>query len=181
MVGLPQLLLGHKSPVIPIGVYWVSMPAEGPAKSQQDQDHVNSVFWLGGYCPSQVHPSRPHNLIRSTTLMFFIGWVMEYNENGHTYGKLVIVISSFITHNVPAHASHFMQSFLSKHLITQVTQPPYSPEFAPCDFWLFPKLKSSSKGKRFQTTDEIQENMTGQRMAITTKDSAECFEQWKRY
>ena len=42
--------------------------------------------------------------------------------------------------------------------ITQVTQPPYSPDLAPCDFWLFPKLKSPFKGKIFQTIDEIQEN-----------------------
>ena len=48
--------------------------------------------------------------------------------------------------------------------ITQVTQHPYSPDLVPCDFWLFPKLKSPLKGKRFQTIDEIQENMTGQLM-----------------
>ena len=44
------------------------------------------------------------------------------------------------------------------HQITQVT-PPYSPDVVPCDFWLFPKLKSPLKGKRFQTVDEIQENI----------------------
>ena len=59
-----------------------------------------------------------------------------------------------------------MQSFLVKHLITQVTQPPYNPDLAPCDFCLFPKLKSPLKGKRFQTIDEIQENMTGQLIVI---------------
>ena len=42
---------------------------------------------------------------------------------------------------------------------------PYSPDLAPCNFWLFPKLKSPLKGKSFQTIDEIQENMTGQLMA----------------
>ena len=36
---------------------------------------------------------------------------------------------------------------------------------APCDFWLFPKLKSPLKRKRFQTVNEIQKNMTGQLMA----------------
>ena len=41
---------------------------------------------------------------------------------------------------------------------------PYSPDLAPCDFWLFLKLKSPLKGKWFQTIDEIQENMTGQLM-----------------
>ena len=63
--------------------------------------------------------------------------------------------------NVPTHASHLLQRFLVKHQITQVTQAPYSPDLAPCDVWLFPKLKSPLRGKRFQTVDEIQENTTG--------------------
>ena len=43
---------------------------------------------------------------------------------------------------------------------------PYSPDLASCDFLLFPKLKLPLKGKRFQTVDEIQENMVGQVMAV---------------
>ena len=43
---------------------------------------------------------------------------------------------------------------------------PLQPRFGTCDFWLFPKLKSPLKGKRFQTINEIQENSTGQRMRI---------------
>ena len=53
-----------------------------------------------------------------------------------------------------------------EHQITQVTQPPYSPDLVPCNFWLFPKLKSPLKGKRFQTVDNIEENMLGQLMTI---------------
>ena len=65
------------------------------------------------------------------------------------------------TDNAPTHASHLLQSFLVKHQITQVTQPPYNPDSVPCNFRLFLKLKSSLKGKTFQTTDEIQKNMFG--------------------
>ena len=68
--------------------------------------------------------------------------------------------------NTPIHASRLMQSFLVKRQITQVTQPLYSPDLAPCDFWLLPKLKSPLKGKRLQTIDVIQENKTGQLIAI---------------
>ena len=67
--------------------------------------------------------------------------------------------------NAPAHAPHLMQSILVKHQITRVTQPHYSPDVVPCDFWLFPKLNSPLRGERFQTIDEIQENTTGQMMA----------------
>ena len=44
-------------------------------------------------------------------------------------------------------------------------QHPYSPDLVPCNLWLFPKLKSPLKGKRFQTVHEIEENMMGQLMA----------------
>ena len=50
---------------------------------------------------------------------------------------------------------------LVRHQITQVTQPPYSPDLVPCNFWLFPKLKSPLKGKRFQTIHEIQKTQWG--------------------
>ena len=43
---------------------------------------------------------------------------------------------------------------------------PYSPDWVSCNFWFFPKLKSSLKGKRFQTINDIQENPTGQLMVI---------------
>ena len=33
--------------------------------------------------------------------------------------------------------------------ITLVCQPPYSPHLTPCDFWLYPKLQSPLKGRRF--------------------------------
>ena len=42
-----------------------------------------------------------------------------------------------------------------------MTHPLYSPDLAISDFWLFPKLESPLKGKRFQTVHEIQENTTG--------------------
>ena len=68
--------------------------------------------------------------------------------------------------NTSTHASRLMQRFLVKHQITQVNQPPYSPDLVLCNFWLFLKLKSPWKGKRFQIIDEIQENTMGQLMAI---------------
>ena len=37
--------------------------------------------------------------------------------------------------------------------IRTVPQPPYSPDLAPCDFWLFPKLR----GCRYETIEEMKE------------------------
>ena len=40
--------------------------------------------------------------------------------------------------------------------IKTVPQPPNSPDFAPCDICLFPKLR----GYRYETTEETKEAMT---------------------
>ena len=37
--------------------------------------------------------------------------------------------------------------------IKTVSHPPYSPDLAPCDFWLFPKLRSC----RYETIEEMKE------------------------
>ena len=40
--------------------------------------------------------------------------------------------------------------------IKTVPQPPYSPDLAPCDFWLFPNLR----GCRYETIEEKKEAVT---------------------
>ena len=57
--------------------------------------------------------------------------------------------------NMPTHIPHLVQRFLTKHQIPQVTQPHYSPDLVPCNIWLFPKLNSALKGRKFQTIYEI--------------------------
>ena len=64
-----------------------------------------------------------------------------------------------------------------QRLVAQVTQPPYSPDLVPCDFWLFPKLKSPLKKRRFQTIDEIQEYCQN-RAADGDSNKGFCREFW---
>ena len=35
--------------------------------------------------------------------------------------------------------------------------PPYSPDLAPSDFFLFPRMKRVLKGKRFQNVEKVRE------------------------
>ena len=50
--------------------------------------------------------------------------------------------------------------------IITVPQPPYCPDLAPCDFWLFPKLR----GCRFVTTEEMKEAVTKFIDTLTEED-----------
>jgi transposase len=63
---------------------------------------------------------------------------------------------SWILHhdNAPAHNAlslKTVKTFLAKHKIPVLEHPPYSPDLAPCDFFLFPKIKSALKGTRFES------------------------------
>jgi hypothetical protein len=46
--------------------------------------------------------------------------------------------------------------FLAKNKIAVIPHPLYSPDLAPCDFFLFPKLKLKLKGRQFDAIEEIQ-------------------------
>ena len=45
--------------------------------------------------------------------------------------------------NSPVYNSILVTDYLTKMGIKTVHHPPYSPDLAPCDFWLFPKLKEN--------------------------------------
>lgn len=82
--------------------------------------------------------------------------------------------------NAPAHSSLLIRQFLAKNQTPVVPQPPYSPDLAPCDFFLFPKLKSTLKGRRFQTIDDIKQNTEIDLKDIPISAYQECFQKWKR-
>ena len=60
--------------------------------------------------------------------------------------------------NAPAHTSHLVQQFLAKHGTAHLQQPPYTSDLAPCDFFLFPRLKKVLKGHRLEATEDIKRN-----------------------
>ena len=52
----------------------------------------------------------------------------------------------FLHHDIaPSHTSFSEREFFKQNYITTLSHPPYSPDLAPCDFFLFPKLKTHLK------------------------------------
>jgi len=56
--------------------------------------------------------------------------------------------------------------------------PLYSPNLAPNDFWLFLKMKSTLRGKRFQDIEHIQKTLTTALKAIPQQEFHKCFKEW---
>ena len=48
--------------------------------------------------------------------------------------------------NAPAHSALTIRQFLASRQVSTLDHPPYSPDLAPSDFFLFPKLKGVLKG-----------------------------------
>ena len=78
--------------------------------------------------------------------------------------------------NAPACNALGIWEFLAKNMIAILEQPPYYPDLAPCDFFLFLKLKKVIKGTRFQKSDAIKTAVTKDLQAIPKGSFQECVE-----
>jgi transposase len=73
-----------------------------------------------------------------------------------------------------------VRNFLAKNEMTVVPQPPYSPDLASADFFLFPELKSTLKGRHFETFDEIQKNSMKELLMIPKEAFQKAFQGWQK-
>ena len=82
--------------------------------------------------------------------------------------------------NAPADNASGIREFLAKNNIAVLEQLSYSPNLAPCEFFLFPKLKEVIKGICFQDSEAIKTAMTRELRAIPEKSFQEWVEAWQR-
>ena len=61
--------------------------------------------------------------------------------------------------------------------IKTVPQPPYSPDLAPCVFWLIPKLR----GCRYETTEETKEAVTKVIDTLTQEEFLGAFQKFLKW
>ena len=71
--------------------------------------------------------------------------------------------------NAPAHTALSVKQFLASKEITSLHHPPYLPDLAPRNFFLFLKLKGILKGTCFQGVKDIKTSMT-RHLKTTTKN-----------
>ena len=82
--------------------------------------------------------------------------------------------------NAPAHSAHVIHAFLAKNSMSLVRQAPYFPDLVPCDFWLFPKLKTILKWRRFQSREDIMKKLTEELGSIPEEEFKRCSEKWQK-
>jgi transposase len=81
--------------------------------------------------------------------------------------------------NAPAHNALSVRQFLAKKQVPMLHLAPYSPDLAPCDFFMFSKSKHSLKETRFQSIEDIQRKTTDILKGLKKNDFQKCFHAWK--
>ena len=162
-----------------------------------------SMHWKSPSSPRQKKARQSKSKFKAMMIVFsdirgivHVDWVPEGQTVNQVYYKEVLTSlrervrrkrremwknGSWVLHqdNAPTHNALSVKSFLTKHKITMLEHPPYSLDLAPCDFFLFPKIKSALKGTRFESVDAVKAEATELMNKLSEDDLQHCFQQWK--
>ena len=131
-----------------------TMAKKSTSSSQQCQVHVDLFFFnIKGIVHKEFIPLVKPSMA-SFTVRFWSGW-------GNT--SLVVCCST-----IPDFQKHYSDP-----------PPPYSPDLAPCDFFLFPKMKVRLKQRRFDTTEEIHVETQEVIDTLTFQNFQGCMKSWE--
>ena len=82
--------------------------------------------------------------------------------------------------NASPHKTRAVTRFLEENKIQVLPHPPYSPDLAPCDFWLFPLLKDRLAKKKFHRIQDLAKAVKSVLNAIPKEDYRKAFSDWLR-
>lgn len=81
--------------------------------------------------------------------------------------------------NAAAHKARIVTEYLRNERVELLPHPPYSPDLAPCDFFLFPRIKKELKGKRFDKVENLARAVQAVVEGIPKEDYENSFQSWR--
>lgn len=113
------------------------------------EDHVDLFLPLAGSHAPRMCTGRTGLTLNSTEK-----WWTDFWKDLRTLGRTnAQSVNWFFLHdNGPSHNQTIVKQFLAKKSFTVPYHHPYSPDMAPADYVLFPKVKSNLMGRRFDRT-----------------------------
>ena len=82
--------------------------------------------------------------------------------------------------NAPAHRSAATMGWIeSAGVFKLVNHTPYSPDLAPCDFWLFPALMGVLAGRVFSSDDKVEAAIRKWCSDVPVAHWHQCFDKWE--
>ena len=160
---------------------WKSPTSPRPKKARQVKSNLKSMiitfFDIKGIVHKEFVPTG-----QTVNSGFYCEVLRRLREKVRRHRPELWREQTWLLHhdNAPAHTALLTQQFLAANKIPVIPHPPYSPDLAPCDFFLFPKMKLKLKGRRFDTIEEIQAETQKVLDTLTEKDFQEAFQKWRR-
>lgn len=81
--------------------------------------------------------------------------------------------------NARPHVCNIVTQYLARKNIECVPHPPYSPDLAPCDFFLFPRLKSDLRGQRFESSMAVVKKAEAVLKSMSQNGFQHVFQEWQ--
>ncbi|KAI6652958.1 Transposase [Oopsacas minuta] len=80
--------------------------------------------------------------------------------------------------NASSHTAKLTKNFLDVEGLGLLPHQPFSPDLAPCDFWLFPKLKIYPQGNDFNTLRALGAGLYHYFKSIPGEEYRNLFYKW---
>jgi len=155
---------------------WSTASSPRPKKARQVKSMLIAFFDMDGLVRHECVPrgQTVNKEFHKTVLQRLRNTVRRHRPEKWRSGNWILHHDS-----APAHRAVTTNEFLAKHNLLSLPHPPYSPDLALCDFFLFPQLKKTMKVRQFDYVEKIEANATRQLRTITKSDYQRCFCQWQ--
>ena len=80
--------------------------------------------------------------------------------------------------NAPSHKANIVNEFLAKNSMNIIEQPPYSPDMARAEYFLFREFKLRLRDTRFQSIEDTKDNSRQELESIPENALKKCFDDW---
>ena len=142
----------------PVEAYWFSQTQEGQTEQIHPQTFDDPPFFFFFFDRTGMIYMHWVSTGQTVNKEYYVEVLREFRKRFRPKRPALFKSGQWHFHqdNAPVNNSSLVTDYLTKMGIKTVPQPLYSPDLAPCDFWLFPKLR----GCRYETIEEMKEVVT---------------------
>ena len=153
----------------PVEACWLSQTQEDQTEQIYPQTFDDPFFWQ--HCMIYKHWVSTGPTVNKE---YYVEVLREFRKRFRRKRPTLFKSGQwhFNKNNTPVHNPILVTDYLIKMGIKTVPQPVYSPDFAPCDFCLFPKLRSC----RYETIEEMNKAVTKVIDTLTQEDFHGAFQ-----
>lgn len=160
---------------------WKSPSSPRPQKARQSRSSLKTMliifFDIRGIVHREFLPEG-----QTVNKEFYCNILRRLRENVRRKRADLWRAGNWLLHddNAPCHRALLVREFLARNTMATLPHPPYSPDLAPADFFLFPKMKLRLKGRRFGSIGEIQRESQSVLDTLTVEDFQTAFGEWQK-